>query len=236
MNCEDLEKNRIFCDSDSDEMDYFNDDMDDVLNKSVSKFEAIRETPKFKRKFAPRNLLTSIENLEPFHTPKSKSNSIIVNNGDNSKSSNNSSAEIERKKLQAIIRLKDFHNNKRMKNFMTSYFFDIETWPINILRHFLAKKLTWKGVFDLASFFYGNGIKSARVVERIITFYNEHAKSGWKRKLDNVLHQIRKLKTFEENYDDDFLLGPVYCFYCMKSDELVYIDDKIESSKAKTNK
>lgn len=78
---------------------------------------------------------------------------------------------------------------------MTRFFFDIETWPVNILRHFLSKKLTWKGTFDLACFFYGNGLKKPIVVENIIKFYNNNAnKFGWDGKLNHLKNQMKKIK------------------------------------------
>lgn len=225
-------RNRIFDSEDEsgDEVNYhFNDGMDSILNDTLDKIEIITETPKRKVNRVRKNLVSAIIALEPFHTPKKKC--IEVNTSiDEKKSTVASKLEIERKRLQAIIRLKDSNNKKKMKNFMQHYFFEIESWPINILRHFLSKKLNWKGTFDLACFFYGNGLKKPKVVENIIKFYNDYAAKGWNGKLVHLKNQMNKIKTFEDDIarEGNLVLGPLYNYYCMQSNELVYIDDKFE--------
>lgn len=85
MDTENLVKNRIFrTESESSDINYFNDGMEDILNETISKFEEIRETPKIKREMAPRKLITSIDALEPFHTPKKKFSRSTVNKIKNS--------------------------------------------------------------------------------------------------------------------------------------------------------
>lgn len=87
----------------------------------------------------------------------------------------NSKKEIERNRLQAMIRLKNNSaGGKLMMELISDHFYAVHDWPSYAIKILLSPDFTYHKRLGLACFMVGNGLFDADLGERIFKFYNKH--------------------------------------------------------------
>lgn len=93
--------------------------------------------------------------------------------------------EIQKKKLHAMIRLRDKKLTESNREFITEFFYHPLNWPVYILEILLSKDFVYTDRMRLALFFVGNGMVDPYVAERIFQLYNPFYKKTkqWEKRL-----------------------------------------------------
>lgn len=98
----------------------------------------------------------------------------------------NSKSQIERNKMQAIVRrINRGPSGQRKYEYVSEYFYHVEEWPTYAIKALLSKSFNYTERLQLSSFLLGNGLRDTDIAVQFVKLYNTHwgATNLWKKRL-----------------------------------------------------
>lgn len=141
----------------------------------------------------------------------------------------NSPKEIERNRLQAMIRRRNHADGgPAMVDIIADRFYDVSEWPSYILKIMISPDFKYSKRLALACFFVGNGLTDFNLVLAIFKFYNTHWRVTqlWNKRFSEFRDLFNYLNKPPD--DPDYVrIQSQYFFYSIEDRQTLYLDGSI---------
>lgn len=141
----------------------------------------------------------------------------------------NTKKEIERNRLQAMIRLKNNSTGgKLMVDLISDHFYAVHEWPNYAIEIMLSPDFTYHKRLALACFMVGNGLFDAEFGERMFKFYNKYWQNTqtWNRRFGEFRELFKYLNKPADD-PDSARIRSTYFYYSMEVKQTLYFNGEV---------